>query len=324
MPSQLEQLSTMSTIVADTGDIEAIKSFHPQDATTNPTLILQAAQKPEYRFLIEKAIRDTQSITCQNLEERQTLLLDHVFVNFGAEILKLIPGRVSTEVDAHLSFDYEKSIHRALSLIKTYEQRGIPRDRILIKLAATWEGVRAAEVLQMEGIHCNMTLIFSLTQAAASAEAKAAIVSPFVGRMMEWHKKNKNVAGFTPQEDPGVLSVKSIYTYLKKFNYKTCVMAASFRNKEEILELAGCDLITIAPKFLEELAISSESVVRKLSKEKAKQENLQKIPFNEGLFRFMVNEDVCATDKLSEGIRLFAKDWTTLQQFIFREFPEAI
>lgn len=321
MPSQLEQLKTMTTVVSDTGDIDAIRAFHPTDATTNPSLILAAAQKPEYRHLIEKALADTKN-KMMNLpkDKRRDELLDQIFVNFGLEILKLVPGRVSTEVDAHLSFDAEKSVQRAHSLIQRYEQAGVPRERILIKLASTWEGVRAAEILEMEGIHCNMTLLFSLPQAIACAEARATLISPFVGRILDWYKKSEGVESYPPEKDPGVVSVQGIYNYFKKFDYKTQVMGASFRNKEEIIELAGCDLLTIAPKLLEELQASTAPVERKLSPEKAKQENIERIPLNESSFRYLFNENPMAVDKLAEGIRNFAKDYVKLEEYIVREF----
>lgn len=322
MPNQLEQLKTMTTVVADTGDIDSIKAFRPTDATTNPTLILQAAQKPEYHYLIEKAIADTKFVE-GTPEKRRERLLDQIFVNFGIEILKLVPGRVSTEVDAHLSFDAEKSVERALSLISLYEQSGIPRERILIKLASTWEGVRACEILEMEGIHCNMTLMFSLPQAIACAEAKATLISPFVGRILDWYKKSEGKDSYPPAEDPGVRSVVGIYNYYKKFDIKTQVMGASFRNKDEIVELAGCDLLTIAPKLLEELQASTNPLVRKLSLDAAKQDSIEKIQLNESSFRYLFNENPMAVDKLAEGIRNFAKDFTKLNDYINKEFPKA-
>jgi transaldolase len=324
MANQLDELKKVTTVVSDTGDIEAIRAFHPTDATTNPTLIYLAAQKQEYRYLIEKAIKDTQSVPSTSKEKRQNLLLDQIFVNFGLEILKLVPGRVSTEVDAHLSFDTQKSIDRALSLISLYEKAGVPRERILIKLASTWEGVRAAEVLEMEGIHCNMTLMFSLPQAIACAEAKATLISPFVGRILDWHKKNDGVSSYPPSEDPGVKSVRSIYNYYKKFDYKTQIMGASFRNKDEITELAGCDLLTIAPKLLEELQESNEPLVRKLSPVDAKKENIERIVMNEPIFRYMLNDNAMAVEKLAEGIRNFAKDFVKLEEYVIKEFPNAL
>lgn len=320
--NQFDQLKEWTTLVADTGDIEAIREFRPTDATTNPSLIYAAAQKPEYRFLIEKAMRDMPQITGSH-EMRLETLLDYIFVNFGLEILKLIPGRVSTEVDARLSFDTEGSIAKAHTLISLYEKHGVPRERILIKLAATWEGVRAAEVLEMEGIHCNMTLMFSLAQAIACAEAKATLISPFVGRILDWYKKSTGTASYPPAEDPGVVSVRSIYNYLKKFDFKTVVMGASFRNIDEIRELAGCDLLTISPQFLQELTKSNEPLTRKLSPETAKSQPLERIYLNESHFRYMFNEDPMAVDKLAEGIRNFAKDSIKLQQYIETQFPDA-
>ena len=321
MATQLDALQTMTTIVADTGDIESIRNFRPTDATTNPTLILQAAQKPEYRHLIEKAIQDTNAQTFASPEKKRDALLDQIFVNFGLEILKLVPGRVSTEVDAHLSFDTEKSVQRGLSLIRLYEKAGIPRERVLIKLASTWEGVRACQILEMEGIHCNMTLLFALPQAIACAEARATLISPFVGRILDWYKKAEGVASYPPAEDPGVKSVREVYNYFKKFDYKTQVMGASFRNKDEITELAGCDLLTIAPKLLEELAASNAPVPRKLSVEEAKTLPIVPIKMNESTFRFLMNENPMATEKLAEGIRNFAADFVKLEKFIAKEFP---
>lgn len=321
--SQLDQLKSMTTVVADTGDIEAIREFLPTDATTNPSLIYAAAQKPEYRHLIQKAIRDVPKGTTSE-EVRRSLLLDHIFVNFGLEILKIVPGRVSTEVDARLSFDTEASISKARSLISLYESQGVPRNRILIKLASTWEGVRAAEVLEMEGIHCNMTLLFSLAQAVACAEAKATLISPFVGRILDWYKKNTGATSYAPAEDPGVISVRAIYNYLKKYDYKTVVMGASFRNKDEITELAGCDLLTISPQLLKELSNSSEPLPKKLSVEGAKATQMSRMSLNESQFRYMFNEDAMAGDKLADGIRNFAKDAIKLQEYVFSQFPEAL
>ena len=315
--NQLEQLKKFTTIVADTGDIEAIRAFIPHDATTNPTLLLAAAQKPEYRYLIDKAIKDTQHVGPTSA--RKEALLERLFVDFGLEILKIIPGRVSTEVDAHLSFDEEASIRKARSFISLYEKAGVPQERILIKLASTWEGVRAAEVLEMDGIHCNMTLMFSLPQAIACAEAKATLVSPFVGRIFDWHKKNEGIE-YPPEKDPGVYSVQEIYTYFKKFDIKTQVMGASFRNKGEIIELAGCDLLTIAPKFLEELSVSYDPVVRKLSPEFAKAQDIQRLELTESQFRYLFNQNSMAVDKLAEGIRNFAQDLDLLWEYLQKNF----
>lgn len=313
--NKLEQIRKITTIVIDTGDIEAIKKFAPTDATTNPSLILAAAQKPQYRPLIDEALQYSRS-KGKSEEEKKRLLMDKLFVNFGLEILKLIPGRVSTEVDARLSFDVQGSIDKAHTLIAMYEAAGISRERILIKLASTWEGAKAAAQLEKEGIHCNMTLLFSLPQAIACAEAKATLISPFVGRILDWYKKNDNVAGYPPEKDPGVVSVTQIYNYFKKFDYRTQIMGASFRNTEEILELAGCDLLTIAPNLLEELSKAEGTVARKLSPSHAKTLPIEKIPLDEKAFRLMLNDNAMATEKLSEGIRKFAEDAIKLEKTI--------
>lgn len=311
---KLQQLKKLTTIVVDTGDIESIKKFAPTDATTNPSLILAAAQKPQYKHLIEEAVESSKS--AKSREERRDLLMDQVFVNFGVEILKLIPGRVSTEVDARLSFDTEGSIKKAHSLIALYKKAGIEKERILIKLASTWEGAEAAKVLEKEGIHCNMTLMFSLAQAIACAEAKATLISPFVGRILDWYKIHDKVSGYAPAEDPGVKSVTQIYNYYKKFGYKTQVMGASFRNTEEILELAGCDLLTISPQLLEELSKAEGHVEKKLDSSKAKEMSLEKINVDEKTYRWLLNENQMATEKLSEGIRKFAEDGAKLAKFL--------
>ncbi len=311
--SKLELLRKMTTIVVDTGDIDAIKKYRPTDATTNPSLIGSAIQKPEYKNLIEDAIKYSDKKGGSG-REKCTILIDKLFVNVGAEILKLIPGRVSTEVDARLSFDVEGSIKKAQTLIAMYEEMGVSRDRILIKLASTWEGGLAARELEKMGIHCNMTLLFSLAQAIHCAESHATLISPFVGRILDWYKAHEKKEGYPPAEDPGVKSVTQIYNYFKKFGYKTQVMGASFRNKDEILELAGCDLLTISPQLLTELAESEGNVPRRLDPEKAKQMDIQKIPLDEKTFRFMLNEDPMATEKLAEGIRNFAKAALTLEQ----------
>lgn len=319
MKNKLEQLRTMTVIVADTGDIEAIRKHAPTDATTNPSLILQAASKPQYASLIQEAVHFAKGKS-RSKGEQESLLLQKLFVNFGVEILKLVPGRVSTEVDAHLSFDIEGSIAMARSLIRLYEEAGIPRERILIKLASTWEGAQAARVLEKEGIHCNMTLLFCLGQAIACAESGATLISPFVGRILDWYKKAENVSGYAPEEDPGVKSVKQIYTYFKKFGHRTQVMGASFRNKEEVLELAGCDLLTIAPSLLEEIEHSEGDLEQKLDAAKAKTSPIEKISMNEQLFRWMLNESAMATEKLSEGIRKFAADARTLVADVNKHF----
>lgn len=313
--NKLEQIRKMTTIVVDTGDIEAIKKYAPTDATTNPSLILAASQKPQYRHLIDEAVAYGKS-KGKTAKEQLRIAMDKLFVNFGLEILKLIPGRVSTEVDARLSFDVQGSIEKGRSLISMYEAAGIPRNRILIKLASTWEGTRAAIELEKEGIHCNMTLLFSLAQAIACAEAKATLISPFVGRILDWYKKSEGVQGYKPEEDPGVKSVTQIYDYFKKFDYKTQVMGASFRNIDEIIELAGCDLLTIAPALLEELSKAEGSVIRKLDPAKAKSLPIEKINLDEKAFRLMLNENAMATEKLSEGIRKFAEDTVKLENTI--------
>lgn len=310
--NKLSQLKKMTTIVVDTGDIEAVKKYAPQDATTNPSLILSAVQKPEYRPLIEEAFRYSQK-HAHDPSEQLSLLMDKLFVNVGAEILKLVPGRVSTEVDARLSFDVEGSLHKAQSLISLYEQQGIPRDRILIKLASTWEGGLAAKKLELMGIHCNMTLLFSLPQAIHCAKANATLISPFVGRILDWYKKSEGVSGYAPEEDPGVKSVTQIYDYFKKFGYKTQVMGASFRNKEQILELAGCDLLTISPQFLEELSQAEGPVPRKLDPSASKKKDISQLEMDEKNFRLLLNDNAMATEKLSEGIRTFAKDAVKLE-----------
>ena len=310
--NQLDQLKKFTTVVADTGDFESLKQYSPTDSTTNPSLIYAASQQPQYRPLIDEAIRYGKAQS----KNRMYHTLDKVFVNFGLEILKIVPGRVSTEVDARLSFDVEGSIEKAHHLISLYEAAGIDRKRVLIKLASTWEGIVAAQRLEKEGIHCNMTLMFSLPQAICCAEAKATLISPFVGRILDWHKKNEGVASYAPPDDPGVKSVTTIYNYYKKFGYKTQIMGASFRNKEEILELAGCDLLTIAPSLLEELKESSGTVVRKLEPGKANQASVQKLTLDEKSFRYLLNEDAMATEKLAEGIRNFAKDIVKLEKML--------
>lgn len=315
----LEQLRRMTTIVVDTGDIEAIKKYSPTDATTNPSLILSASQKPQYQHLIEEAVQYAKN-KGGSKEEIANSLMDKLFVNFGVEILKLIPGRVSTEVDAHLSFDIKGSIDKAHALIKLYQEAGISKERILIKLASTWEGAKAAAQLEKEGIHCNMTLMFSLPQAIVCAEAKATLISPFVGRILDWYKKNEGKTSYAPEDDPGVHSVAQIYDYYKKFGYTTQVMGASFRNKEEIIELAGCDLLTISPQLLEELSQSEGSLVRKLDPAKAAKLPIEKISLDENLFRFMLNDNAMATEKLSEGIRKFAEDADKLKKHIFETY----
>lgn len=313
LESKLEQLRQMTTIVADTGDIDSIKQYRPTDATTNPSLILSAMQKPEYHYLIEESM---QYCKLNNRAKDLHFLIDVLFVKVGVEILKLIPGRISTEVDARLSFDVEGSIEKAKLLIGLYEEMGIDKKRILIKLASTWEGGLAAAQLEKEGIHCNMTLLFSLPQAIHCAQSGATLISPFVGRILDWYKQHNKVEGYPSAEDPGVLSVSQIYDYFKKFGYKTQIMGASFRNKEEILELAGCDLLTIAPQLLDELSKAQGEVPKKLDAEISRHKSLDKIDLDEKTFRFMLNEDAMATEKLAEGIRNFGKAFVDLEKLI--------
>jgi len=312
--SQLEQLKKMTKVVADTGDFGTLKEFSPEDATTNPSLILKAAQMPAYKSLVEEAVADNRKsgVTGEALLSR---IMDTLLVLFGHEILKIVPGRVSTETDADLSFDTAALIDKAHRFISLYKESGIGKERILIKIASTWEGIRAAEVLQKEGINCNMTLLFSMPQAVACAEAKAKLISPFVGRILDWYKKSTG-KDYAPAEDPGVLSVHEIYAYYKKFGYNTEVMGASFRNKGEILELAGCDALTISPQLLGELKNSSDPVERKLSPETARQSKIERMPMDEKKFRWLLNENAMGTEKLSEGIRLFNADAVKLKQYI--------
>ncbi len=313
MVSKLDQLKKMTTVVCDTGDINSIKKYEPTDATTNPSLIFQASQEEQYQYLIDEAIRWGMQ---KSSDEQQMMhfIMDKLFVNFGVEILKIVPGRVSTEVDARLSYDVEGSIHRATTLIGLYEAAGIDRSRVLIKLASTWEGIQAAHILEKEGIHCNMTLMFSLVQAVAAAEAKATLISPFVGRIFDWYKKSEGVESYPPEKDPGVCSVSTIFNYYKKFGHKTQIMGASFRNVEEILELSGCDLLTIAPKFLEVLSNDEGTVQRKLQPDIAKGMNIPKIEVDEKTFRYGVSDDAMAIEKLCEGIRKFAADTIKLEK----------
>ncbi|MES2122872.1 MAG: transaldolase [Chlamydiota bacterium] len=313
--SKLDLLKKMTTIVADTGEFEEIKKYLPTDATTNPSLIYAASSMPEYQSLIDEAIQWGKK-HAKNASETLEYVIDKIFVNFGLEILKIVPGRVSTEVDARLSFDVEGSLKKARRLISLYEAAGIDRKRILIKLASTWEGIQAAEVLEKEGIHCNMTLMFSLAQAIGCAKAGATLISPFVGRILDWYKKSEGKESYPPAQDPGVLSVSQIFNYYKKMGYRTQIMGASFRNADEILELAGCDLLTISPKLLEELKNAEGDVPRKLDAEKAKSLAIAEIPFSEPVFRWELNENAMATEKLAEGIRNFAKDLVKLEKII--------
>jgi transaldolase len=312
--TQLESLKQFTTIVADTGDIEAIARHRPQDATTNPSLLLKAAQMPAYRRLVEEAAEQAQE---KDRDEHAMAeeFMDGLATSFGGEILKLIPGRVSTEVDAGLSFDTEATIAKARKLISLYDSKGVSRERILIKIASTWEGIRAAERLEREGIHCNLTLLFSFAQAVACAEAGVTLISPFVGRIYDWYKKESGGKEINSDEDPGVASVTRIYNYFKKYGYKTLVMGASFRNTDQIVRLAGADLLTISPDLLEKLEQTEGTLERRLDPEKAKSSPEPKLHLDEKTFRWMHNEDAMATDKLAEGIRKFYADARKLEQF---------
>ncbi|KAF7727866.1 sedoheptulose-7-phosphate:D-glyceraldehyde-3- phosphate transaldolase [Apophysomyces ossiformis] len=315
--SVLDQIKQFTTIVADTGDIETIAQYKPQDATTNPSLILAASQKSQYAPLIEDAIQYAKSKQ-GSPEEKAEWAVDRLLVNFGREILKIVPGRVSTEVDARLSFDKEATIAKALRLIHLYEEEGVNKDRILIKVASTWEGIHAAHTLETEhNIHCNLTLLFGFPQAVACAEAGVSLISPFVGRILDWYKKATGQS-YESYNDPGVQSVTKIYNYYKHFGYKTIVMGASFRNTGEIEELAGCDFLTISPALLEELSKSEKRVECKLSPDQAKVTKLDKVSYfnNEKLFRWDMNQDAMATEKLSEGIRNFAADGIKLENLM--------
>src|SRR5438445_3546483 len=312
--NQLEQLKKFTKVVADTADFDSMKAFKPQDATTNPSLVLAAIQKQNYAHLLEEVLWDRKNSGLTGAKQIEDIC-DHLLVQFGTDILKIVPGRVSTENDARLSFDVEGSIAKARHLIELYKEKGIGRERVLIKIASTWEGFLAAEQLQKEGIHCNMTLLFSLVQAARAAEVKVQLISPFVGRIYDWYKK-ENKRDYQPAEDPGVQSVKEIYTYYKKLDYQTEVMGASFRNKGEILELAGCDLLTISPELMKELADSNEPVERKLSPENAKLAQVARLELDEKKFRYLLNDNAMATEKTAEGIRKFAADIVKLEKFV--------
>lgn len=308
--NQLEQLRKLTRIVADTGDFALLKAYTPEDATTNPTLILKAAQKPEYAELVARVIADGKKASAPKEDVFKSLL-----VAFGLEILKIVPHRVSTETSAKLSFDTNSIIAEARWFIDRYAKAGIGRERVLIKIASTWEGIQAAKVLQKDGINCNMTLLFSLAQAIAAAEAGAKLISPFVGRILDWYKKSEKKE-YTPVDDPGVQSVREIYSYYKKFGYPTEVMGASFRSKGEVLELAGCDLLTISPELLGELKNSTDPVKRQLSPETAKDAKISKLSLDEKSFRWMMNESAMATEKLAEGIRVFNADAVKLETYI--------
>lgn len=304
----LERLRQCTTVVADTGDFNAMRAYAPRDATTNPSLILKAVQKPAYRSLVEETV-------AAHRGEAVDALCDRLLVRFGREILSIVPGRVSTEVDARLSFDTEGTIDKARALIALYEAAGVPRERVLVKIASTWEGIRAAERLENEGIRCNLTLLFSFPQAVTCADAGVTLVSPFVGRILDWYRKRDGV-DFAPEEDPGVLSVRRIYGYFKRFGYQTEVMGASFRSTGQVLALAGCDLLTISPELLEQLRASEAPVERKLDPDRARAQAVERERFDEKQFRFAVNEDAMASEKLAEGIRLFVADVRKLEAIV--------
>jgi transaldolase len=321
MTSKLDQLKAMTVVVADTGDLEAIKTYRPVDCTTNPSLVLKAADMPAYQDVIESAISWGRK-QGGNKDAVAAHVADRLAVAFGAEMSKLVPGRISTEVDADLTFDTEASVKRARDIIATYESMGVPREKILVKLASTWEGIRAAAILQKEGIDCNLTLLFSLAQAAACAEAGVFLISPFVGRILDWHVKASGKT-FEPEEDPGVLSVRQIYSYYKQRGIETVVMGASFRSTGEIEALAGCDRLTIAPALLEKLAADNGTLVRKLDPANTG-DKIETVAADENSFRWAMNEDQMATEKLSEGIRQFAKDLRALRVLIAKRLEAGV
>ncbi|XP_053962746.1 probable transaldolase [Anastrepha ludens] len=314
--STLDQLKEITVVVADTGDFEAMKLYKPTDATTNPSLLLTAAKMEQYDHLLKEAVNYGAKVG-NSINDKVQEAIDYLAVLFGCEILKIIPGRVSTEIDARLSFDTKKSVAKALKLIKLYEQMGIQKDRVLIKIASTWEGIQAAKILEEKhNIHCNLTLLFSFAQAVACADAGVTLISPFVGRILDWYVANTKTKSFEPEKDPGVISVTEIYNYYKKYDYKTVVMGASFRNVGEIKALAGCDFLTISPALLKELENDDEPIAEKLSIKNAKVADIDKINIDESTFRWMLNEDAMATEKLSEGIRKFAQDSRKLEDLI--------
>lgn len=312
--NQLEQIKKFTKVVADTADFESMKEFKPQDATTNPSLVYAATQKQQYGHLLDEVLKDRKNSALSGQAQIEDIC-DHLLVQFGTDILQIVPGRVSTETDARLSYDVEGSVEKARRLIQLYEEKKIPRERVLIKIASTWEGLNAAEQLQKEGIFCNLTLLFSLPQAVRAAQAKVQLISPFVGRIYDWYKK-ENKREYTGSEDPGVQSVTEIYTYYKKFDIRTEVMGASFRNTGQILELVGCDCLTISPELMEELAKSSAPVEQKLTPEKAKSANVEKLQLDEEKFRWMLNDNTMAYEKTGEGIRRFAADVIKLEKFV--------
>ena len=312
--NQLEQLKKFTKVVADTADFESVRQFKPQDATTNPSLVYAATQKEQYGHLLEEVLTDRKKSGLSGAAQIEDIC-DHLLVQFGTDILEIVPGRVSTETDARLSYDVEGSINKARRLIKLYEERKIPRERVLIKVASTWEGLLAAEQLQTEGIRCNLTLMFSLPQAVRAADAKVQLISPFVGRIYDWYKK-ENKRDYTGPEDPGVQSVTEIYTYYKKFGIPTEVMGASFRNIGQIRELAGCDCLTISPELMHELSESTDPLERKLNPDKAKSAKIDKLELDEKKFRWLLNDDAMAYEKTGEGIRKFAADVVKLEKLV--------
>ena len=312
--NQLEQIKKITTVVADTADFESIRAFRPQDATTNPSLVYAATQKENYSHFLDEVLTDRRKSGLSGAAQLEDII-DHLLVRFGSAMLEIVPGRVSTETDVRYSFDVEGAIKKARRLIALYKDQGIERERVLIKIASTWEGLMAAEQLQKEGIKCNMTLLFSLPQAVRAAEAKVQLISPFVGRIYDWFKA-ANKRDYVGAEDPGVQSVKEIYTYYKHFGYETEVMGASFRNVGQILELAGCDLLTISPELMKQLSESYDAVQRKLTPADAKKADVKPLTLDEKKFRYLLNEDAMATEKTAEGIRKFAADIAKLEQLV--------
>ena len=315
MVSQLDSLKKFSSVVADTGDIDSIQKFNPDDCTTNPSLIFKAVQSNKYKKLVDEVISNSKSRKFSQTEDQINYIADQLTIAFGIELTKIVPGYVSTEVDSDLSFNTEATVEKAKQIINSYEQSGVPKNRILIKIAGTWEGIQAVKKLEAEGISCNCTLIFSLTQAIACAEAGAFLISPFVGRILDWFKSNTQ-KDYDSSNDPGVESVEKIFNYFKKFNYNTIVMAASFRNKDEIINLAGCDKLTISPTLLEELSQNDDEIKLKLSKEYSSSLDIERINVNESSFRWHLNENQMASFKLAEGIRLFNKDLLKLKELV--------
>ena len=315
MVSQLDSLKKFSSVVADTGDIDSIQKFNPDDCTTNPSLIFKAVQSNKYKKLVDEVISNSKSRKFSQTEDQVNYIADQLTIAFGIELTKIVPGYVSTEVDSDLSFNTEATVEKAKQIINSYEQSGVPKNRILIKIAGTWEGIQAVKKLESEGISCNCTLIFSLTQAIACDEAGAFLISPFVGRILDWFKSNTQ-KDYDSSNDPGVESVEKIFNYFKKFNYNTIVMAASFRNKDEIINLAGCDKLTISPTLLEELSQNDDEIKLKLSKENSSSLDIERINVNESSFRWHLNENQMASFKLAEGIRLFNKDLLKLKELI--------